>query len=237
MNRFLKFAFVATLAMLSLSSVIAQSPEQIKRDRINASYLISLGRQPSSGELSHWMGRENYTLEQLVNLHNQYLQSNSGEKRTMVIKAYKDAYGRQPTDSDIRTNMAKSWNYTDWMNNHIKYLRENDNAWDYLLAQVYSKVCGRSASEADKRSWPRSDAKPYWMVAAVVEKWHAENSHKSSKGVRLGNGYMTSINVSSPVASEASRIIGQAAGNVIAPGGANVVAPSGANVVAAGGLN
>jgi len=233
-----KVIFALTIALaVSIITTPTFAQDQVKRDRIVASYMISLGRQPSNDELKYWSGQQVNSLEQLVNNHNNWLQGSRDEERKVIIRAFQHAYGYAPSESDVNKSLAETKNYTDWMRNHIKYLRENSTAWDNLLGKVYWNVCKRWATTNDKNSWPQSDAKPYWMVASVVDKWQAENKHNSQKAVRSVNGFMSAVPLSNPVAGEAARLIGQAGGNVIAAGGGNVVAAGGGNVVAAGGGN
>jgi hypothetical protein len=234
MKKIYRVILTLIIATVITGQIFAQDQ---KRERITASYVITFGRQPTNDEMNYWMGQQVNSLEQLVKNHSSWLNGNRDEKRKLIIRAFQHAYGYAPSESDINKSMSENKNYTEWMTNHINYLRGNSTAWNNLVGKVYSNVCRRSATDNDKRSWPQSEAKPYWMVAAVVDKWQAENRHNSTKAVRSGNSYGTFANLSNPVASEASRIIGSAAGNVIAPGGGNVIAPGGANAVASGGGN
>ncbi len=228
---------VVLFASALAAPTFAQSPEQTKRERIISSYMLTFGRQPNQGELNHWMGRENLTVEQLVANHSRYLQSDANEKRATIRRAFAHAYGYTPSDQQVNQSMSSSFNYTDWMNNHTSYLRSNKKAWDDMIAKVYWNVCSRWATDNDRRSWKQSEAKPYMLVAAVVDVWHKENSWFGRWYVPSNSRHLTQVAISNPVANEVARVVAAGGANAVAAGGANVIAAGGGNVIAAGGGN
>lgn len=231
-----RFMVVAMLATMITTTLFAQNDQQLKKERVITSYMIAFGRQPNSGELTYWTGRENLSVEQLVNLHNQFLNSNTDEKRKVIARAFENSYGYAPNENQVKENMRSSYNYTQWMGNHLAYLRSNATAWNDMISKVYWNVCKRGATDNDRRSWKQSDAKPYMLVAAVVDVWNRQNT-SGSLSVSKTSAYLSQTPVSPTVANEASRLIGAAGGNVIAPGGGNVIAVGGGNVIAPGGAN
>lgn len=237
MKRLLVFCMIATLATTLTLPLFAKSEQQLKRERVTSSYMLTFGRQPNSGELNYWMGRENLSVSQLVNLHSQYLNTNNDEKRKVVIKAFKDSYGYVPNESQVKQNMSSSFNYSQWMNNHLNFLRSSTQDWNNMISKVYSNVCARSATDNDRRSWQQNKAMPYYIVAAIVEKWHKENLASKQLRVNNNSSFMNLFGLSNPVANEVAKVVAAGGLNVIAPGGGNVIAAGGGNVVAAGGGN
>ena len=237
MKRLMSFCVVATLATVLTLPVFAQSEQQLKRERVTSSYMLTFGRQPNSGELSYWVGRENLSVSQLVNLHNQYLQSNNDEKRKVVTRSFKDSYGYNLNEGDIKKNMLLPYNYSQWMENHLNFLRSNSQAWNDMIAKVYWNVCNRGATDNDRRSWKQNDAKPYYLIAGVVDKWNKENSGSRQLKLDGNSNFVNVFNISNTVAREVAGVVAAGGGNVIAAGGGNVIAAGGGNVVAAGGGN
>ncbi|RYY94957.1 MAG: hypothetical protein EOO11_16835 [Chitinophagaceae bacterium] len=81
------------LIALLFSALFAGAQDTEKAQRIKASYLLALGRLPSSGELQYWNGQANVPVGTLVDLHKQYLKGNPSVLRVVVTKSYADALG------------------------------------------------------------------------------------------------------------------------------------------------
>lgn len=229
------------MAGVMTSTGLAQSEDQLKTERIYASYMMAIGRMPNSGEVTYWKGRGNLTVAQLVEFHRQYLSGDQNSKRAMIIKAFKNSYGRNPVQSEINTNMAQNLTYYEWMNNHLQWLRKSSTDYVNTLKNAYRAVMRREPNNQEISYWRSQPVMSYMILAAALEQWKATNGNaaKTSGGNTIGgsSSFVDQYKISEKTANETNQLIGAAGGNVIAPGGGNVVPGGGGNVVAAGGMN
>jgi hypothetical protein len=234
------YKLIIAVLLITMISTTAQS-QDVKTERITVAYMIAMGRKPSSGELSYWKGQGDLTTAQLVEKHRQYLSGDKASKRTMIIKAFKNAYGRNPTESEISTNMNQNMTYAEWMNNHLSWLKKSSGDYVNVIKNSYKTVFGREPNTGELNFWKSQPVMSHMILAACHEDWKRKNPSAAktsgSNTVGASSSYLDFAKVGSQVANEASGIIGSAVGNVIAPGSGNVIAPGGGNVVAAGGMN
>jgi hypothetical protein len=241
MRKLHKFLFAAGIAALVSTSVFAQSADELKRQSIQASYLLALGKKPTAAELNYWMSQtiNGDMLKTLYENHRNWLQGNPEVKKDMIRRSFKNSYGRNPNDNEVNTNMQLNWTYTDWMNNHTAWLKKSSNDYEKAIQFAFQNVMGRYPTSSELSFWKGKGAMAYYVVASCVEqcKNSGNSSNCNSNVFGTSTRFADAINVAPKVAASANNLIGQAGGNVVAPGGANVVSAGGANVVAAGGLN
>lgn len=234
------YKLLIAVLLVTMVSVTAQS-QDVKTERITVAYMIAMGRKPNTGELNYWKGQGNLTVSQLVENHRQYLAGDKASKRTMIIKAFKNSYGRNPTESEISTNMNQNMTYAEWMNNHLAWLKKSSSDYVNVIKNSYKTVFGREPNSGELNFWKSQPVMSHMILAACHEDWKRKNPNAAktsgSNTVGSSSSYLEFAKVGSQVANEASGLIGPAAGNVIAPGSGNVIAPGGGNVVAAGGMN
>lgn len=241
MKHLYRSLFALVCSVLLITGVLAQNADQLKTERINASYLIAMGRKPNSGEITHWKKQGDLTVAQLVEHHRNYLAGDANMKRSLIIQAFKNSYGRAPIESEIKTNMTQKMTYAEWMINHINWLKKSTTDYTDVIKRAFKAVMGRDPQQAEINYYKSQPVMSYMVMAATLEDWKRQNGNKAKTSGTLTIGasssYLSYVGVSATVASEASNIIGQASGNVIAAGGGNAVSAGGANVVAAGGGN
>ena len=241
MRKIRKLFFAASIAALFSSSVFGQSEADIKKQCIQASYLLALGKKATQAEENYWMSQSisGDMLKTLYENHRNWLQGNAEVKKEMIRRSFKSSYGRTPTDNEVNTNMKQNWTYTDWMNNHNAWLKKTPSDYEAAIKFAYQNVMGRQPSSGEISFWKGKGAMAYYVVASCVEqcKKSGSSSNCANNAMSSSTRFADAIDVAPRVAASANSLIGAAAGNVIAPGGGNVVSAGGANVVAAGGLN
>jgi len=241
MKRIGKLMLAVIMIATSALSSKAQTEDQLKTERIGASYMIAMGRMANSGEITYWKSQGNLSVAQLVEKHRAYLSGDKASKRTMIIKAFKNAYGRVPTESEVATNMNQNMTYAEWMNNHLAWLNKSSADYVNVIKNSYKTVFGREPNTAEINYWKTQPVMSHMILAACHEDWKRRNGNAAktsgSNTIGTSSSYVDLLKVGATVAGEASKIIGSAVGNVIAPGGGNVVSGGGGNVVAAGGMN
>jgi hypothetical protein len=234
--------FVATcMAALLSSSVFSQSADDVKRQSIQASYLLALGKKPTTAEVNYWMGQSisGDVVKTLYENHRNWLLANPEAKKDMIRRSFRNSYGRTPNESEVNTNMQQAWTYTDWMNNHSAWLKKTPSDFENAIKFAYQNVLNRQPSSSELSFWKGKGAMAYYVVASCVEQCRksGSSSNCANNVFSSTSRYADAITVAPSVATSASNLIGAAGGNVVAPGGGNVVSAGGGNVVAAGGGN
>ena len=239
-----KFATrLLTIALLTsfASSAFAQYD---KKQTIEASYVMALDRNATSSEVNYWMGQplKGDFLGQMVETHRGWLQSNPNEKRTMIRKAYKDAYGIDPSNAEVEKNMQMNYHYTDWINNHLAWIGKSDAEKTQVYTRAYNKILGRNPSNDELKYW-KQGAYAYYLVAGCLQTCKQSSSSGSclARIISPSSSSVLQVPANQPLAMSAAKINEASAakmGNtLVASGGGNLVASGGGNLVASGGGN
>lgn len=239
MRKLLQLFMAACLSTAFMVSASAQSADEIKRQTISTSYLLSFGKLPSQAETNYWMGQNlsGDVLKNLVENHRNYLQGNPSLKKDMIRRSFKNVYGRTPSESEVNQNMSQNYNYSDWIKNHMAWLRKSGTDYENVIKFAYQNVMGRQSYANEVSYWKNNGATAYYLLAACVDNCkRTSGSGACAKNV-VGNGLLDQIKVADVVAKQTASLIGQAGGNVISAGGGNVVSAGGGNVVSAAGGN
>jgi hypothetical protein len=241
MKKMYRYFLAACTAALLSSSTFGQSADDVKRQSIQVSYLLALGKHASQGEINYWMGQpiSGDAVKTLYELHRRYLQENPEVKKDMIRRSFRNSYGRTPNESEVATNMKSNWTYTEWMNNHSAWLKKSPSDYEAAIKFAYQNVLNRQPSSSELSYWKGKGTNAYYVVASCVEqcKNSGRSSNCASNVFGTSSRYSQSVSVVPSVATSANGLIGGAGANVIAPGGGNVISAGGGNVVAAGGLN
>ena len=241
MRKIHKILFAASTAVLLSTSVYSQSADDIKRQSIQVSYLLALGKRATTAEVNYWMGQSisGDVVKTLYENHRNWLQGNPEVKKDMIRRSFKNSYGRTPSDSEVNKNMQENKTYAEWMNNHAAWLKKTPSDYEHAIRFAYQNVLNRQPSSSEMSYWKSQGAMAYYVVASCVEqcKQSGKSSNCANNIFSSSSRYSESVTVAPSVAASANGLIGAAGGNVVAPGGGNVVAAGGGNVVAAGGMN
>ena len=214
------------------------------RERIEASYIIAFGREPSSGEIAYWARQNPSSVAALVANHRNYLSRDAGTHRATIIRAYDDALGRNPTPGEIAYWFRGNDTYEQLMHNHIAWLGGNPGQYDLVIRRSYMHVFHRQPSSGELAYWKRQGVLSYVMLVACHEDWERRNGGRMRMGGALvmspNTPGLVTVQLAPQIANEAraaAGVIPAGGGNVIAAGGGNVIAAGGGNVIAAGGGN
>jgi uncharacterized protein YneF (UPF0154 family) len=241
MRKMKKMFFAACMAALLSTSVFGQSATELKRQSIQVSYLLAMGKKATQAEENYWLSQtiNGDMVKTLYENHRNWLQSNAEVKKEMIRRSFRSSYGRTPSENEVNTNMKMNWTYSDWMKNHNAWLQKTPADYEKAIRFAYQNVMGRQPSSGELSYWKGKGAMAYYVVASCVEqcKKSGNSSNCANNVFSSSSSFADAINVAPTVGASASALIGPAGGNVIAPGGGNVVAAGSANVVAAGGGN
>lgn len=226
--------FTLTFSLLAFTCT-AQSKDEI----INGSYFVTFGRYANSGELNYWRANVgNRNIQQMVALHQGYLNSNQYEREQTIRRSYMDAFGWGPSTDEVRYWSGQKKTYAYLMSNHINnWLKVYRDKREYVIKQSYYKVFNRTATADEVKYWMGQPTLSFVQLVAMHTTWKQANQRTSS--TTPINPYLNTNGISTaPLSPQAiSGIVAAGGVNVVSAGGANVVAAGGANVVSAGGAN
>jgi len=227
--------FLLASLVLASATVSAQSNEQ--EERIGASFVLALGRAPSSGEIDHWAKLGTLPVADLIARHQQQLQGDVGVKRATVVKACADAFGREPTEPEIDAWSSGNWTYAELMKQHIQWLGEHPTEYQQAIERAYQLVMRRPAYPVEIDYWKAQPTLSYALLVGCIEDWARRNAPglmatTGTPTVSLHSAYLTTFRLSPAIAAEA-----RAAAGLVPAGDANLSSASGRNLVAAGAGN
>lgn len=229
--RLTPLVFIATLA---LSSVTAAEPASLQTERIEASYVLAFGRIPSLAEIAEAEKLEVNNVADLVARHRQRLGADAALARATVVKAWKDAFGREPSDQEIASSASGNRTYTELMKRHIQSLAADAAEYEKVMERAYRLVIRRGVYPEEIAYWKKYDTLPYALLVGAIEDWGRRNAPglmvtTGTPTVSINSNYLTTVRLSPAVAAEA-----RAAAGLSVPGTVDFVSASGRNLIAAG---
>lgn len=249
-------AFSRTLCLVSLAGLLAASPAfaqkrvgdavaQIQRERVQASYVLAFGRAASEDEIKYWVGQNPKSVSELVSRHKQYLKQEAGTQTNTIKRSYVDALGRNPKDAEIKHWAAGNDSYTELMQKHIDWLGGNPAEQEAVIKRSYQLVFGRQPKPAELKYWQGQGVLSYAVLVGCHEDFKRANSATTEKvsgsaTLSPNSKYLTTVTVSTSIASEAKALLRSASNyGIVAAGAGNIVGNAGSNygIVAAGAGN
>ena len=177
------FTAIAALAICSVSSAAEVYDQQ---ERIDSSFLLALGRLPSSQERADFSALGPVSVSALVARLQAHLQSDSAFCRITIAKAFTDTFGREPSNAELPAP-GNPTTYTELVQHHIQWLRDHSEEYHQVIDRAYQKVIRRSVYPAVNAYWNGRDAMPYTLLVGCLEDW----SHRNSPGLMETTGIAT----------------------------------------------
>ena len=228
------------LVLLAVLSTVFTATAQ-NNERIQASYIVALGRLPNSGELSYWNSRGNLSVADMVKMHTDYIKIDAGTRRSVIVKSYIDALGYTPSEGEINYHSSFNKNYTDMVNSHIKYAVQNSSEHDKIIKRSYMKAFNRLPNNGELAYWKKFGVISYSYLVSMHEEYKRTNNSQGNGRLSVSSPSLSAVMVSASVLADTklvvSGIVAAGGGNMVAAGGGNMVAAGGGNMVAAGGGN
>lgn len=239
----MKNFIITMLCIIGVTTLTADVKAQ-NNERINASYLLAFGRLPNSGEMTYWNGQGQKSVQQLVDLHNNYIKQNQSTiGREVIIKSYVDALGYRPSQSEINYHAAFNRSYTAMMSNHLVYIKGQPSEYEKVIKRSYQTILKREPNAGEINYWRQQGLLSYMILVNCHQDWKNRNAAGQSQttAISTSSPLLAVASVSSGVLNEVkatySSLVSPGGGNVVASGGGNIVAAGGGNIVAAGGGN
>ena len=106
MTRRLLAVLVFALTVVAFMPAIARPQNAAKSSIITQSYQIAFCRLPGDVELKYWMAQNDgrvTNLQTLLKAHRDWLRTQEPEKHQVTVRAYQQALGRVPNNSELAT--------------------------------------------------------------------------------------------------------------------------------------
>ena len=239
-RRFALLLVACVLASPSATS-FAQSPEQ--QERIAASFVLALGRVPTSVEIEQWAKQGPLSLADLFARHRRQLQGDAADQRAVIIKAGEDAFGLAPGENDIRSQAAGS-TYTHLMQRHLGWLAEHPAEYEQVVRRAYPVVLQRDAYALEIDYWKRQPVLSFALLVGCIEDWARRNrpgltATTGVAAVSVNSAYLAAVRLSPAVAAEARVAAGFVPGGdsaLASAAGRHLVAPGAEHLASVGGI-
>lgn len=169
---------IFSFTVLMPPSAYAQTNPQLKKERIQASYLLAIGRLPTTGELDWWSKQNDYTVAQLVETHRTYMNRTSpGSKDEIIKKSYFIAFGRdahtvQP--GEVNHWKGRSEVFWETFPYHVRFLSDNlrvrPDIYEDVIKNGYLKLFNKTASTAEINKWKGQPVKSFAELIFLLYK-------------------------------------------------------------------
>ena len=192
-------------------------------------------------------------MTELVAQHRQRLENDAALKRSMAVKAWKDAFGREATEGEVTDSMDDGGTYTELMKRHIKSLADSPDEYARVLERAYRLVIRRGVYPEEITYWKGHDTLSYALLVGCIENWGRRNAPglmvtAGTPTVSSNSSYLTTVRLSPSTAAEAraasglditkgSDYLSATDRTLVAAGARDLVASGGIHFAAAGASN
>lgn len=240
-----KFAPVFIFAAIAISAVTGFAGPQIQQERVAASYMLVLGRAPSTSEVDQWTMKGELSVADLVADLEAELADSKSEKRGVSTRSFQDAFGRSPSKSELKTAVAEGGSYNQQLTGYIAALLEDAEEYEATIRRAYEFVINRDAYEQEIGYWKERGVFSYMLLVGSVEAWATRNQPglmvtAGTPTISVNSVYLSTVRLSSQTAAEA-RVAGgfasveETESHLLAAGSGKVVAGGRVHFLATGG--
>lgn len=232
----MRFPYLFTLASLFVG-VVSAALGAPASERVDASFLLALGRPATAAEQAAWQARADQSLTELLAAQRARLQADEGEQQAVAERAWRDAYGRAPSGGKPAAGLT----YVEQLQAAIVRLATQPDEYREVVERVYRAVIGRAAYPEEHEYWRAYPVQSYAALAGCVENW----ARRNAPGLMVTSG-VAAISVTSDqlrtrwlspaVAAEAREALQLPTDAVSTARGCAVLMPGAGSLVSVGGV-
>ena len=232
------------LVALVLPPAAAHAQPGVQEERIAASFVLALGRTPSTAEIERWAKDGALPLADLMARHRRQLQSDPAAARAVAVKAGQDAFGRTPNETDLGS-LSGGATYVELMQRHLRWLAERPAEYEQVMNRAYQLLLQRDAYPVEIDYWKRQPALSFTLLVGCIDDWARRNrpglmATTGVASVSVNSDYLVAVRLSPAVAAEARAAAGfEPSGDPVLAlaAGRTLVAPGADLVVSVGGIH
>lgn len=170
-RRFRLFAHSLILAVGLVTAVSAS----VQDERVAASFLLALGRTPTTAEAATWSRSGERSVDQLMAVHAAKLREDPSARIPVFRRAFLDTFGRAPTAAEAASATEHGFVYTEWMNQNLQVLAIDADRYAEVIQRAYKFVINRDAYDEEIAYWREHGTLTYAMLVGCVEDWARRN--------------------------------------------------------------
>ena len=243
-------SLIVCIAMAVLGVVASAKPEE-QQERLDASFLLAVGRCPTAAERQAWAGPAESTFGELLTRQRERLRGDADVQRAASVRAWLDAFGAEPSADELAAQPAAGGTYAELMQRHLQWLAAHPDAYWQVVDRAYRLVVGREAYSIERDFWRAREPQSFAMLVACIDSWACRNAPglmatTGALSISTNCRYLVTRRLSPAVAAEVRAASGLAPSgvaalalacdrNVIAPGAGEIASIGGIHLVAVGG--
>jgi hypothetical protein len=171
MRHFRRFWLCSLLVALGFASrAVAESASQTDERQL-AAHVLAFGVAPES----HQPATGHATIASLLEQHRTRLQADAKAGAAVRQRAWRDAFGRDPSSDEIREASSPALTYADWMRHHVTFLGSDKAANYETLRRAYLTAVRREPYPEEIDYWRPHGALPFVVLVACLEDWARRN--------------------------------------------------------------
>lgn len=237
-----RFVSLVAGVVCACSAAIAAGDASGPSERVEAAFVLGLGRTSTAAERQEWAGEENRSLAELISRQRQRLQSPAAGDEVR-LRAWRDAFGRAPLPAEAEA-LAAGTTYAEQMQRLIGRLAARPDEYRQVVDRAYRAVLGRAPFAEEYTYWNGYPKISYILLVGCIENWARRNAPglmvtTGTPAISVTSDRLTTLRLSPAVAAEARVVVGlpPAGERSLEPArGCNVIAPGAGAVVSVGGV-
>ncbi|MBX3738259.1 MAG: hypothetical protein KF715_16310 [Candidatus Didemnitutus sp.] len=200
------FSLLAGL-LTTVTWAASSTPELAERAAV--AQLLVFGRLPAPESPSH----SDATLVEQVELLRAQLPRDAAARTRAAHAAWLDAFGRSPTDAELRAESALPLTYTERLQRHVARLAAQPAEFRDVLQRAYQLVVHRDAYAEEVDYWHPHGALSFVALVACLEDWARRNQPglmitAGTPTVPLRSRAVCLVPLSPAIAAEARPLVG-----------------------------
>lgn len=222
--------------LLSGISVVAASPSEVA-ERATIAQLVAFGRVSTQEAASI----ASAALADQIEILRRTLQNDAAARARVTRAAWCDAFGRAPTDAELRAEVDLPLTYTERLQRHVARLAAQPNEYREVLRRAYRLVVHRDAYAEEFDYWRPHGTLSFVALVACLEDWARRNQPglmvtAGTPTVPVRSRLVEIIPLSPATAAEARALVGLLRGDsrVLAVGAASLRTPGNMHVALVG---
>jgi hypothetical protein len=232
------------MAAVVLPPASARAQVGVQEERIAASFVLALGRSPTPVETEQWAKEGTLPAADLMARHRRQLQSDSVAARAVIVKASRDAFGRAPSEAEIK-DLSGGATYTELMQRHIQWLGDHAAEYEQIMNRAYQLLLQRDAYSVEIDYWKHQPTLSFALLVGCIDDWARRNrpgltATTGVVAVSVNSDYLDAVRLSPAVAVEARAAAGLEPiddPTLALAGGRTLVAPGADHIVSVGGIH
>ncbi len=243
----MKFRLFSLLvcALLAWGNTVAAATPEAPRERLDAAFLLALGRLPSDAEMTAWATATPFTVTDLLARHRTRLRDDAAAQSAVWLRSWHDAFGCAPGTAELAAGPATGGTYAELLQRHLLWLTDHPADYRQVVDRAYQRSVGRGAFPIEQDYWRERPTLSFALLVGCIDNWARRNAPglmatTGMASVSVNCRHLTTRRLSPAVAAEvraATGLVPAGTPALAVAGARNVVAPGATELVSIGGIH